>query len=266
MKDVGRRGALRAAGSAALLAGLSGCLAIGDRAERATPIDPGGEGTAAGNEPVKEAGQFRLINAAPTPVQLIYSADPLFGPIPFGGETDYSRVPGGTQKLVVQTAGNDPESLFSGEFIHNARPYTAIVLPEGPSGADGEGNAPKRLIVLTDVADVPQGQSLLRFTHTSPDAPPVTVSTAGGRVLFERVAFGETVKTALSAGSYALRVAPAGESGGGGGGDPLETRDVTLDAGRFYTALAMGYVNAGGSKPSFRLRLYPTATYGDRNR
>lgn len=271
MDDVGRRDALRAAGGVALAAGLSGCIAISERAERATPIDPGEEGTPPGSGSVKDAGEIRLINAAPAPVEWIYSADPLFQDVRFGSVTDYVRVPAGTQRMEVRTVGGDVEPLFAGEFVHGLGSYTFVVLPAfSGEGASEAENPPRRLLTLIDAADVPDGRAAVRFVHASPDAPPVAVSTADGRVLAERVALGETARATLPAGSYALRVAPAGEAGsedgGGNAADPLATRDVTLRPGEFYTAVGMGYAATdAGSGPGFRVRLYPTATDGDPN-
>lgn len=254
MRDVGRRDALRAAGGVALLGGLSGCIAITEGDERATPIGPGtAAGTGPAEEPVAEVGQLRVINAVPTPVDVNIDDDPVYGNVEFGRQTNYVRLPAGRQDMVVRTAGPNGETVFQGEFAHPTRPYTLVVLPETSEGGD---ESSVNVTVLDDGGDVPESRSRFRFLHAAPDAPPVSVVTAGGRTIFGGVEFGQHEQQTLDPGTYTFRVRPAD------GGEPLATKRMSIKGGMFIDLFALGFADGGGgSKPPLRLERYVTASY-----
>ena len=87
----------------------------------------------------------------------------------------------------------------------------------------------------------------VRVLHASPDAPAVDVLVDGAKVI-EGLPFKEyTEYLALPAGSHEIRVNVSGTS------TTVLNATPTVEAGRDYTAIAMGF--AGGKQPALSLAL-----------
>jgi hypothetical protein len=101
-----------------------------------------------------------------------------------------------------------------------------------------------RPLVISDEMDADarsldtDGETLVRFVHTSPDAPAVDVRVADGPTLFENVAFGEASEyLTVDASSYDISVVPAGSDDA-----VLSLSDVEFAAGSVLSVFATGLV------------------------
>ncbi len=99
-----------------------------------------------------------------------------------------------------------------------------------------------------------EGTTLLRVVHASPDAPAVDIYLNGEAALRDVPFFTATGYIELPAGSYTAAIVPAGASLA----DAVLTADVTLMAGKTYTAAAAGAL-AELKLLAFEDNLAPTA-------
>jgi hypothetical protein len=105
--------------------------------------------------------------------------------------------------------------------------------------------------VVTDNLSAPAaGKAHVRFFHFSPNAPAVDIAVAGGAVLFPDRNFNDQGTNAnvanftpVDAGTYTLEVRAAGTTT-----SVLSIPNVTLQAGKIYTAFAKGLVGGSGTQ------------------
>lgn len=120
--------------------------------------------------------------------------------------------------------------------IPRALVATAVAL--GLAAAPALAGTPLNAVLTVDNATANPGNvARVRVLHASPDAPAVDVRVNGG-LAFADVAFEEvTGYAALPAGTYNVKVEPAGA---GGAGPNVIDANLTLAAGMDYTVVAKG--------------------------
>lgn len=102
------------------------------------------------------------------------------------------------------------------------------------------------IVIKDNTNSGPRDNSLVRFAHTSADAPAVDIALQDGPVLFSDVSFGEVEDyLEVMPGTYDLEVRLAGTMT-----VVLSLDDVMLMKGTQYTVFATGLVSPGDDEPS----------------
>jgi hypothetical protein len=119
--------------------------------------------------------------------------------------------------------------------------------------AVGQLAAIEPLVLVDNNAAPAAGNAHIRVVHASPDAPNVDIFAAGAGVVVPDLAFKEaSAYLPLPAGSYDLEVRGAGSQTA-----VLSLPDTQLDAGRVYTAFAIGLASGD---PALSVKLTTDAT------
>jgi hypothetical protein len=218
-------------------------LAIGDVAaiaplvipETITPV-PAGSARARVVHAAADAPQVDVYVTAPTALlaQSVHLAR-----LAFGEQSGQATVPAGDYRIRV-TAANNPNAVVfdSGTVALATGSDLFIVAVENT----GPGTAPISLVVSTgttsfEILDAAT-PAQLRVIHASPDAPAVdvVVNNNFGAPVLEDVPFPAfSGYMTLPAGAYNVKVTPANNAG-----VIVIDADVTLDAGKRYSAYATG--------------------------
>jgi hypothetical protein len=186
------------------------------------------------------AARVRAIHAIPDlgPVDIYVDGVKQLGDVPFFTVSSYLELAPGQVELAVTEAG-EPLShgniLLSGTVTVEAGQDYSII-------ARGSTTSSVGLTTVEDENGPPAvGEARLRVAHFSPDAPAVDILVDGARVV-TNLSFQEVSGyLSVPAGSYSVGVAPTG-------GAPIATFDVTLEAGKVYTAWANGLLAGSGAQ------------------
>jgi subtilisin family serine protease len=206
------------------------------------PLDFEGHGThvadiIAGRPfPDPERARVRAVHASPDApaVDILVDGVPAFANVPFQAISDYATLPPGTYNIqVVPTGSLAPVVIDADVTIEAGQDYTVA--------ATGLLANIAPLVLVDDNSAPAAGNAHVRFVHASPDAPAVDVALAGGAVLFGDYAFTEASPyTPVPAGTYDLEVRLAGTNT-----VVLPLPGITLEAGRVYSAFALGLAGNG---------------------
>jgi hypothetical protein len=170
--------------------------------------------------------------------------------VPFGAISDYLFVPAGTYQVQVVPTG---ASLEEGPVVIDAE----LTFEGGTLTTVAATNelADITPVVLKDKPEPIADQAEIRVVHLSADAPKVDVAPDGGSVkdaIVKNLKYGKAKGyLTVPAGEYDLEVRPASKKQAAFDIDPL-----TLEAGKSYSALAIGQLGAG----SFRVILVEDAS------
>jgi hypothetical protein len=162
--------------------------------------------------------------------------------VPFGTISDYLYVPAGTYQVQVVPTG---ASLEEGPVVIDAE----LTFEGGTLTTVAATNELANItpVVLKDKPAPVADQAQIRVVHLSADAPKVDIAPDGGSVkdaIFKNLAYGKAKGYAtVPAGEYDLEVRPAGEKKAAFDIDPL-----TLEAGKSYSAMAIGQLGSGSFK------------------
>lgn len=203
------------------------------------PLDFEGHGThvadiIAGRPfPDPARARVRAVHASPDApaVDILVNGVPAFTNVPFQAVSDYATLPPGTYNLqVVPTGTTSPVVIDADVTLEAGKDYTV-------AATDLLANITP-LVLVDDNSAPAAGNAHVRFVHASPDAPAVDIAVAGGPVLFGDYEFTEfSPYTPVPAGTYDLEVRLAGSTT-----VALPLPGITLEAGKVYTAFAMGLV------------------------
>lgn len=193
----------------------------------------------------------RVVHAVPGAVKVDFYAGgkKMLNDIVFGAQTQYMRLPAGYHRLSLLT-NNPSRTLFnSTRRLRLNRFYTLMAF--GPKGK------PQFRLLDETVGAVHPRRARFMVTHLSPGAPPVDVI---GRMnngrwirLASRVRYGQTRHMLVPPGPYHLYIRS-------GAGNVLhDITNVDLQAGRRYSAFAIGQVGAKGAN-AFRVMLDPASS------
>jgi hypothetical protein len=146
--------------------------------------------------------------------------------------TSYLPVPAGDVRITVTPAGQtQPIVIDATVSLGTDASYTVA--------ATGLLADIQPLVILDDRS--PSGDAKVRFVHTSPDAPAVTVAVSEGPNIFGGVAFREATSYAgVPGGTYDLEVRVAGTST-----VALPLPGIDLMGGTNYTVFATGLASDG---------------------
>lgn len=178
--------------------------------------------------------QVRVAHLSPDapPVDVWVEGSRVLEGVSFPAVSDYLPIEPGTYNVQVTPAG-ETEPVVIDENLTLERNTDYTIAATGLLGQDDL--AP---VVLVDSHKSAPGEARVRFSHTSPDAPPVDVALAGGAVLFPDVAFrGSSEYLTVAGGTYDLEVRLAGTDT-----VVLPLPGVTFEGGVNYEVFAIGLV------------------------
>jgi hypothetical protein len=183
-------------------------------------------------------GEVRVAHLSPDAPNVDVAVDGavVLSNVPYQAVSDYLDVPSGPHTVTVTPAGATSPVVINAQInvVANAAATVAA------TGLLGEGDL--QPLPLADDR-MTTGQAKVRFVHTSPDAPPVDIALAGGRVVpgFRNIAFRESSNyVALDAGTYDLEVRVSGTQT-----VALNLKGVDLAPGTNYSVFAIGLLADG---------------------
>jgi len=192
------------------------------------------------------------------PIDVLVDGDAVATNVSFVGVTDYQAVDAGN--ATVQVRINETDEVVFDENVTLAENTTYTVLGTA-SVAENNTTTYAPALVEEDVDAPGEENASVRFLHAISDGPAVTVAlqpaneTVGENVTFRTA----SNYTTVPAGNYTLTVAPADAAGLG---ELVLQRNVSLDGGTAYTAVAFGFLEPRAIPDAFPLI---AATTVDRN-
>lgn len=229
----GSKDAVFDAGTVALAAGADLVLVAVDQNIGASPISLIGLTTDAAAprfELTDTRAQLRAFHASPDApnVDILVDNALAAGNVPYLTAVGFVAVPSGARNVKVNAAGTATTVINVTPTLAAGKAYTAYAV--------GFLAGISALLVEDNLAAPTTGNAKIRVIHGSPDAPNVDILANNNRVL-ANVPF----KTAsdylvVPAGAYNFKVNVAGTA------TTAAQADVTLVAGKVYTAIAVGSV------------------------
>jgi hypothetical protein len=164
-------------------------------------------------------------------VNVLVDGDITLENVSFGQISDYLDVESGSLDVSIVPAAGGDSVIAETLTLEDGTDYTVLAIGE---------LADIRPLVLTDDNESVDGETRVRFVHTSPDAPAVDVRVPGGPTLFSGIEFGEFGEyAAVDAGRYDIEVVPAGSEDA-----VLSLTDIEFTSGETVTVFATGLVGA----------------------
>lgn len=194
--------------------------------------------------------QLRVLHASPDApaVDVYIDGAEAISDLAFDDITDYVSVPSGAHSVQVFPASADGtgDPVIDADVTLNAgTDYTVAAVG---LLADIEP-----LVLVDDNSDPAAGEAKLRFVHASPDAPAVDIYADGAGVVVPNASFKDASGyLGLAAGTYDLEVRAAGTET-----VALDLPGITLEAGKTYTAFAVGLLEG---TPALNAKLTVDAT------
>jgi hypothetical protein len=174
----------------------------------------------------------RIIHASPDigTADIFVDGAKVLSSFPFGGTTDYVRIPTGPHKIQIALIGKGPNAavLTQTLSVGSSVPYTVAATGTSATGLS--------LQVFTDNNLIASGQARVRIYHLSPDAGPLDVTT-GGKTVITGLSYKQASNyLTLSAGAYTFTMKASQTN---------TTRDVpvTLKANTITSIFAIGMLN-----------------------
>ena len=221
---------------------LGALLVVSDADARGPPMEVERGMGKGGNMPDARIRAVHLSPDAPA-VDIWVDGSKVITDLAFGEYTGYLTVPSNKGNeyyniQVVPTGLMSPVVIDADLRLKPNHDYTVVAI--------GRLADIEPLVIEDNNKGGPNMNSLVRFAHTSPDAPSVDIALQDGPVLFSDVSFGEVEEyLEVSAGSYDLEVRLAGTET-----VVLSVDDVSLMKGTQYTIFATGLVSPGEGEPS----------------
>ncbi|MCS6882727.1 MAG: DUF4397 domain-containing protein [Oscillochloridaceae bacterium] len=189
--------------------------------------------------------RLRAVHAVPDfgAVDIYVNGNKVLGDVTFFTVSPYLEVPEGRYKVQVIPAGESLSnpSLFvinRSYYLKSGRDYTLVARGSVASGRVGP------TLLRDDNREPAAGKARVRAAHFSPDAPAVDIFINGEKAI-EHLSFRRaTGYLEVPAGTYTVGIAPAG----GTASNIIYTADLTLEAGKVYTAWANGLLGGAGAQ------------------
>ena len=239
MVSPNRRAILKATAGVGIVGALAGCAEDDPDEPEEDPEEEEIEGEDEPEEPEDEQEELAGVRAAHLSpdapnVDIAVDDEPVLEDVAFRDVSEYLDLEAGEYDIQVTEAGED-EAVFEETLEIEAEDYTLAAL-----GELADENQPFDVEVFEDDLSDPGEEERVRVIHAAPDAPAVDiVDDESGDPVFEALAFGEAQAGEIPAGDYTLAVQPAD---GDDDDDPVDTFEVTVEAGVVYTGFAVGYL------------------------
>lgn len=194
--------------------------------------------------------RLRVLHASPDApaVDIYVDGSEAISDLAFDDITDYVSLPAGDYNVQVFPASANG----SGDPVIDAN-VTLAAGTDYTVAAVGLLADIEPLVLVDDNSDPATGETKLRFVHASPDAPAVDIYAEGAGVVVPNAAFKDASGYLdLPAGTYDLEVRAAGTET-----VALDLPGVTLEAGKTYTAFAVGLLEG---EPALAAKLTVDAT------
>lgn len=162
----------------------------------------------------------------------------------FGKSSGFLSVMAGTRAVKVNVAQSGATLIDTKLDLSDGQDYTVFAVNKAAS---------IEAVVSSDERAPASGKAKVRFVHASSDAPAVDirVGSASGTAVFSNAAFkSRSSYVTVDSGAYSFVVTPAGKEQAVVSFDP-----ATLEAGKVYTVMAIGTLEAKDSHP-FVVRVF----------
>ncbi|WP_267642505.1 DUF4397 domain-containing protein [Haloarchaeobius amylolyticus] len=176
--------------------------------------------------------QVRIGHCSPDApaVDVIVDGETVASDVSFKNVSDYMELPAGSHDVKICPAGKPDQPVIEKSLELEADHEFTILAIGTLADID--------TLVLNDKNEEKANAGRVRFVHAAPDAPSVDVAFDGAK-LFTEMPFGKAgAYASVDAGSYELQVMPAGKKK-----PVLSVPDVTVEAGKTYTAFAVGQLS-----------------------
>jgi hypothetical protein len=194
--------------------------------------------------------RLRVLHASPDApaVDVYLDGAEAISDLAFDDITDYVTVPAGDHNVQVFAAsanGTGDPVIDADVTLTGGTDYTVAAV--------GLLANIEPLVLVDDNSDPAAGQAKLRFVHASPDAPAVDIYADGAGVVVPNASFKDASGYLdLDAATYDLEVRAAGTET-----VALDLPGITLEAGKTYTAFAVGLLDGS---PALNAKLTVDAT------
>ncbi|PKM51451.1 MAG: hypothetical protein CVV02_05805 [Firmicutes bacterium HGW-Firmicutes-7] len=184
---------------------------------------------------------IRILHAVPNaPAVDVYANDTMIARnLPYNKFTEYLQVPPGPYNIRIYPSGEKNDDVLDADLTIPSNTITTIaaigLLPEIDL-----------FPILDPEQDIEPGKVCIRFTHLSPNAPPVDITLPDGTILFDDVMYEEvTDYLCINPGRFTLQARVAGTDQ-----VVLNVPNIRLKPNRFYTVYAVGLV---GDRPPLQV-------------
>lgn len=223
----------------AIIAGALAVLVV------ASALPVGGASAQTGN------ARVRVLHASPDApaVDVYVDGSEAISDLAFAAITDYVSLPAGPHAIKVfpssANGSGTPVIDVPSLALEAGKDYTLAAV--------GQVASIEPLVLVDNNAAPAAGKAHIRVVHLSPNAPNVDIYAAGAGVVVPNLAFKAAANyLPLDAGTYNLEVRGAGSSTA-----VLSLPNTTLEAGKVYSAFAIGL--AGGT-PALSVKVTVDAT------
>jgi hypothetical protein len=166
-------------------------------------------------------------------VDILVDGSPAFEDVAFGDLSDYAPLDAGEHEVCVVPSSGGDAAIEASLDLEDETAYTVL--------ATGMLEDIEPTVLMDEPGEVPSDKAHVRFIHTSPDAPDVSISVVDGPELFAGIGFREASDyEAVDDGTYDLEVRPTGTND-----VALALDNISFDGGTAYTAIAIGQVSDG---------------------
>jgi len=187
-----------------------------------------------------DTARVRVVHASPdAPAVDVYLNDSkAITNLAFKASSDFAAVPAGSYAVKVTATGATDAVISATLPLEAGQSYTVVAV-----GRLADITA---RVYQDDTSALAAGKARLRVIHASPNTPGVDVAVTGGPVLITNLAFpNASDNLTVDAGTYNVEVRPTGTQTAA-----LSAPGLALDAGKYYTVLAVGLL---GETPALEL-------------
>ncbi len=189
------------------------------------------------------SSKLRVMHASPDApnVDVLVDNAVALSNVPYPANSDFLSVPSGARNVKVNAAGSSTTVINVNPTLAAGKAYTAYAV--------GFLAAIEPLLVEDNLAAATANNAKIRVIHGSPDAPRVDVLANNAKVLGDIPFKTASDYLVVPAGAYNFKVNLAGTT------TTATQADVTLAAGRVYTAIAIGSANPGATTNKLTIKL-----------
>jgi hypothetical protein len=194
-----------------------------------------------------EVAYLSVLNASPTPAtyNAYMGAEKVNSvPLPFGGGTNYFPKVPGSYAVKFTTASSTDAIINKNLNLENNKVYSLFLIDKGDKLDYLLNNDP--------VNNAASEKAFIRFANLSPDAPALSLTVKDSTTPLVTDKAYKTLSNFVEteAKSYILQVKTTSN-----GAQLKEDQTIELKAGKSYTLMAIGMLNATGNDQPFQIKI-----------